>query len=105
MTDLHVPGAKDDSEKVPMSLLFESFPRALLEVTKVAAFGAKKYTRNGWKAVPNATERYTDAKIRHLLFRYIEGDHDKESELLHYAHEAWNALAILELYLKENSDG
>lgn len=100
-THLHVPGAKDDTGKIPVGLLFESFPRALLEVAKVAGYGERKYTRGGWVTVPQGEYRYADAEGRHLLNQYIEGDKDPESELLHLAHKAWNALAVLELKLRK----
>lgn len=97
---LHVPGAKDDDGKPPVGLLFESFPRAFLEVAKVAGYGAKKYTRDGWKSVPDALNRYKDAADRHELYRSIDGDLDPESKCYHLAHQAWNILAVLELTLK-----
>lgn len=98
--NLNVPGAKDDHGKEPVGMMFEYFPRALLNVAKVAGFGAKKYTRGGWISVPDAEHRYDDALGRHLLKRHIEGPNDLESELKHLAHAAWNALAILELALR-----
>lgn len=85
--------------------MFSDFPRALLAVAAVTTFGAKKYTPRGWVSVPSADERYDDAKGRHLLKGYIEPE-DPESQLQHLAHEAWNALAVLELHLrkKERAD-
>lgn len=100
--NLHVPGAKDDASKPPVALVFESFPRALLEVAKVAGYGCKKYTRGGWKEVPDAITRYSDAGARHELYRHIEGETDPESGLLHLAHQAWNVLAVLEKTLEKN---
>lgn len=99
--DLHKPGAKDDQTKPPVGMIFEYFPRALIEVARVAGFGAEKYTRNGWVSVPDGEHRYDDALGRHLLNRWIEGPKDQESKLLHLAHSAWNALAILELALRK----
>ena len=98
---LNRPGVKDDRDKPPVGMMFEYFPRALLEVARVAGFGAKKYTRGGWISVPDGEHRYDDALGRHLLKRHIEGPNDLESDLLHLAHAAWNALAVLELALRK----
>jgi hypothetical protein len=98
--DPHEPGAKLDQGKVRVGLLFNDFPRALLEVSKVCTIGAKKYTDHGWLSVPNGIQRYNDAKNRHILNGAIS-EIDEEYGLLHLAHEAWNTLAELELRLRE----
>ena len=95
------PGAKVDAGKADVSLLFESFPNALLAVAEVATFGANKYTRGGWKEVPNGLQRYESAGGRHKLYRHKGEEFDTDSKLPHFYHEAWNALAILEFYIKE----
>lgn len=95
----HEPGAKLDAGKADVGLLFESFPRALLEVAKVADYGAKKYTRGGWRTVPDGQQRYKAAMGRHILAGEIETI--DESGLLHAAQVAWNALATLELKLRD----
>lgn len=77
------------------------FPRALLAVAKVSEFGAKKYTWNGWETVVNGKQRYGDALGRHLIMEQTDGLTDFDSGLYHAAHVAWNALARLELLLKE----
>ena len=94
------PGAKLDAGKCDVGLLFESFPRALLAVAEVATFGAAKYSRGGWKDVPNGLLRYAAAEGRHKLYRYAGETHDKESEFPHRYHEVWNALAQLEFAIK-----
>lgn len=94
-------GLKYDSGKPRLGLVFNGFSKALTEVGKVGTFGAKKYTENGWVSVPNAEARYTDAMYRHLMSEQTGELWDKESELLHAAHAAWNALARLELQLRE----
>ena len=96
------PGAKLDAGKPPVELLLEAFPRALAEVTGVNEYGAKKYTRGGWRHVPNGVDRYTGALGRHLLSEHIDGPIDPESGLYHDAQVAWNALARLELRLMED---
>lgn len=99
---LHVRGAKDDADKPPVDLVFSSFPRALLELARVAGDGAKKYTRDGWVHVEDGEHRYADAAGRHALKRWVEGERDSESGHLHLAHQAWNILAVLELELRKN---
>lgn len=95
--DLHVPGAKDDKAK-PMAGVLLDFSRALQTVVDVGTYGAKKYTRGGWATVPEGSQRYTDALVRHLLAMDVDPDGlDKETGLPHLAHVAWNALAVLEL--------
>jgi len=95
------PGAKLDQGKVRPSLILNAMPRALLAVAEVGTFGANKYSAGGWLSVPNGEERYTDAMDRHRLKEGCEGLYDLESGLLHAAHLAWNALARLELQLRE----
>lgn len=97
----HASGAKLDAGKNRVALVVNGFARALLEVGKVGTFGAKKYTDNGWMEVPNGIERYTDALQRHLLTEATGEDCDPDSELLHAAHAAWNALARLDLMLRK----
>jgi len=95
----HEAGAKLDAGKTAAGLL-GLFSRALLAVAEVSTHGAAKYSRGGWQHVDNGIERYDDAKWRHLLKGYYE-ENDPDSGLLHAAHEAWNALAKLELMLRE----
>lgn len=102
--DLHVPGAKDDSAKVDLSIILECFPRALWEVGRVADYGARKYSRGGCLKVKNATQRYEAADMRHKLRRHQGEARDPESGELHLAHEAWNALIKLELHLREKEN-
>lgn len=93
------PGAKLDGGKPDLSLLL-MFGNALAEVGAVGTFGAKKYTRGGWQSVPDGITRYTAALLRHVLKSFYE-PYDPDSGLLHLAHAAWNALAILELTLRK----
>lgn len=92
-------GRKDDKGKVDLTFNSEYFPRALMAVAKVSEFGATKYNRNNWVGVKDAKVRYRAAMLRHELQDWNEKI-DSESKLLHLAHVAWNALAILELELK-----
>lgn len=96
-------GAKLDHGKPRCSLVLGAFANALLKVSEVGTFGAEKYSDNGWLSVENGQERYDDAKIRHWLYEKAGRELDQQSNLLHAAHEAWNALARLELMLRNKS--
>lgn len=96
----HLAGAKLDAGKVRPDLILSGMPRALLAVAQVATFGAAKYTENGWQSVPDGIKRYTAAMDRHRLKEPVELA-DADSGLAHQAHLAWNALARLELMLRE----
>lgn len=100
----HQPGAKLDAGKLRPSLVLGGFAHALKAVVKVGTDGANKYTDNGWREVPNGFARYSDAKCRHALAFDTGETHDKDTGSLHLAHEAWNALARLELYLQANPE-
>ena len=101
--DAHDPGAKLDAEKVRLGLVLHGFCRALMAVGKVGTYGAAKYSDNGWMQVDDGQRRYTDAMYRHLMSEASGEDCDYESNLLHAAHTAWNALARLELMLKHGA--
>jgi hypothetical protein len=98
--DPHQPGAKLDEGKVLAGVLSD-FSMALMEVAKIGTHGAKKYTRGGWQTVENGIERYSDALWRHLL-KENRSALDEDSGMLHAAHLAWNALARLELMIRNN---
>lgn len=102
MKEQHEPGAKLDDGK-PKSGVLGDFGRALNAVAEIGTFGADKYSRGGWQHVDNGIERYGDAMWRHLL---AEGanEHDSESGMKHAAHLAWNALARLDLMIREQED-
>ena len=100
--DPHTAGAKLDAGKPPILRgVLEYFPRAMIAVADVSAFGASKYTWRGWETVPDGIARYGDALARHLVKERLEGPTDSDSGLPHAAHAAWCALARLELILKE----
>ena len=93
-------GNKYDGGKIRAGLVLGDFSRALIEVCRVGSFGADKYSPGDWVHVKNGIDRYTDAMLRHYLAEQVE-DLDSESELLHAAHLAWNALARLDLILRQ----
>lgn len=98
----HEPGAKLDAGKIPVFQgILDYFPRALMAVAEVSAFGACKYAWKGWEDVPDGPNRYKNASARHMMYRAM-GEHvDPDSGLLHECHEVWNHLAALELKLRE----
>lgn len=93
-------GIKYDSGKAKIGEMLVSFKRSLLEVCKVYEFGFNKYGKDNFKNVEKGYTRYTNAMIRHLLKEDSEV-YDEETELLHASHCAWNALARLEMLLKQ----
>lgn len=96
-------GVKHDKDKLKPRLVMQDMARALQAVSAVATYGAHKYTEGGWLDVPDGRDRYTDALYRHLMTNSTDNIYDHESGLLHLAHAAWNALAILELELREGA--
>ena len=97
----NTPGAKLDHGKNRLGLVVNGFALALTEVGKVGTYGAQKYTADGWKSVPNGRERYTDAMYRHLLKEATGEAVDGDTGIAHAAHAAWNALARLDLMLRD----
>lgn len=100
----HDAGAKLDHGKIKSGLVLGDFARALQAVCEVGTFGANKYSESGWLSVPDAEKRYEDAKVRHMLERMSGVQLDSDSRLKHLAHEAWNALAILELQIRREKE-
>ena len=103
--DSHTKGAKLDAGKPAVWRgLFDYFPRACSAIAEVSTIGAKKYAWKGWEVVPDGFARYSDAMVRHILAESIEGLFDngpKGIGTLHAAQVAWNAMARLELLLRE----
>lgn len=101
------PGAKKyDGGKAPIGRgLINRFPRALQAIALVSEYGARKYgAYDGWEQLPDAKARYNDALGRHDLLASIEGPYDdNDSGLAHWAQRAWNALATLELALRDGT--
>lgn len=94
-------GAKFDTEKPRMDLVFGDFADALLSVGEVGTYGANKYDDSNWIKVDGLEERYLSAMLRHYL-AYKSGEiYDRESELPHLSHMAWNALAVLQNWIMQ----
>jgi len=95
---------KHDIGKAPMMQgCIERFPRAMHQIALVSEYGQRKYgTYDGWEKLDDAFNRYNDAMGRHTLLRRTEGEYDVyDSGLPHLAQRAWNALATLELAIRE----
>lgn len=90
-------GLKFDDEKPDWSLLPM---RELQGVVRVLMHGERKYSRDNWKHVPLAEQRYYAALMRHLTAYQSGQTHDPESELHHLDH----AMCCL-LFLRHFSKG
>jgi len=93
---------KADDGKYKPELLFAGVPKALIMVAWVLTYGAQKYEAHSWKRV--AMERYHNAFGRHFLERHAGEERDDESDLTHLAHEACNALFVLQDYLDKHPE-
>ena len=86
-------GTKHDGEKPDYSLL--SF-HALDELVKVLTYGAKKYSRDNWKAVPDFHHRYLAAALRHIGAHARGEERDPETGYLHLSHAVASLMFIVE---------
>ena len=99
------PGCLDEAKKndegkpKPLKGCLHQFPLALQEVAKLSEKGARKYSWDGWEDVENGEQRYGEALVRHLLVEARE-EVDSETGVNHMVCVAWNALARLELTLR-----
>ena len=98
-------GKKYDNGKPMIGTLVRVFPLALEALGSVIEFGTHKYPQpDNWKKVEGAKYRYLDSLMRHMVKHYKGMELDEETNKPHLAHMAWNALAILELYLMEKNE-
>lgn len=101
------PGAKLDAGKAPVLRgLLQYFPRAVKEVANLSQVGAEKYSWKGWESVPDGVNRYGDACARHIVdeatqWLYDSAWREQGKQILHATAAAWNALAKLELILRD----
>lgn len=108
---------KFDDDKVNIVRgAIQRFPLALREIAKVSALGSRKYNLppddSDFMKVEDGFGRYTDALGRHLTAEKIDGPINVEYggalpqvgvKVLHAAQVAWNALARLEIYLRDQN--
>ncbi|HZX69774.1 MAG TPA: dATP/dGTP diphosphohydrolase domain-containing protein [Rhodanobacter sp.] len=84
------------------------FPRAFMEIARVSEYGAKKHEvaigDMSYLDIPDAYNMYTEACMRHMAGEALEGfvNHE-DADMLHAAQLAWNALARLEVFLRNSS--
>lgn len=104
---ISVGAFKLDQGKAPIYQGFiQYFPDAIEAVAQVSAFGYKKYgTWGGWHGVDDGLNRYMDAKCRHMIDEAKGEKCASDSQLLHAAHEAWGAMAKLQLLLESFKNG
>ena len=111
-----VPGRKDDTGKLDITLLFDDMPHALEAVTEVLQWAITKkqpvpYERGSWQGVSPFQRRYRAAQLRHMLNAakaVVRGDaaqshltRDAETGLLELAHIATDAMFQLEMAIRE----
>ena len=99
-------GKKYSQNKPKVGMLFSQMSRALNAIALAATHGNEKYSNEefwdeNFTSVPNAFKQYSDGLGRHLLLESQE-ELDKDSKMPHEVHVAWNALARLEIKLREN---
>ena len=85
--------------------VLQLFPRAMYHLAQTSKAGADKYGTTvstiKFLDTPGAYELHTDAMIRHVVDEKLEGPvSHKDGGLLHPVMVAWNALARLEVFLK-----
>lgn len=88
------PGVKADQGKLMWNLLPWKACQGLIQVL---TFGARKYSPNGWRSVPDAQQRYLAAALRHLHARSVGEKYDAESGLRHIDHVMANVAFLAEL--------
>lgn len=77
---------------------------AIEQIVNIYTFGAHKYAPDTWQHLPDGIKRYKAAMMRHLVEDEKGHLYDDESKLLHAAHMAWNAVAVLYLRMQEAKD-
>lgn len=89
-------GVKFDQNKPPVSLIPSN---ALIEESKILAYGAKKYDKHNWRKGMDWS-RLIDATFRHLLAFSDGEDIDPESGLSHLAHARCSLGFLIEYQAK-----
>lgn len=92
-----VNAEKKDYDKPTMQLLPSA---ALLEISKVLDFGARKYSADNWRHGLSWSRLY-GATLRHLFAHKDGQDLDEETKLSHLAHAGCCILFLLEHELKK----
>lgn len=90
--------------KVRMDLVVQDMPRAIEALARVmtwALSGEKGYAESDWLHVPDGIQKYHGGLHRHDNKEMRGQTLDDESGLHHAIHTAWNAMARVELILRE----
>lgn len=95
ITDPHTGGQKGQK----LAQLGALDPASLMEVAKIAGFGAQKYERYNYLLGFSWSLSY-DALQRHLHAFWNGEDVDEESGLFHLAHAAWQCLCLLSFSMR-----
>lgn len=94
-------GIKHDQDKLPYyTVLCKQFPNAIKEIIRRSQAGHIKYAASdidwkNWERVPDGYNTYSNALLRHF---FKEGE---DTDIEHDVAVAWNALARLELKLRD----
>jgi len=88
--------------KAPIADMLKDFHLAIERVALVTRYGNSQPGRSpgSWREVPDFENEYRNAKARHAIGGLVE-DNDRESGIEHLAHDAWNALALLQFKLEK----
>jgi hypothetical protein len=70
---------------------------AIAEIGKVCTFGAGKYGDDNWTKGTDWRE-FEGSMLRHIVAYKLGEDFNPESGLLHLAHAAWNAMALIDYF-------
>lgn len=95
-------GKKYDVGKLRFGLILKAMAICIVELVKLAEFGAQKYGENNWQEVEDGANRYMEALHRHTIEELANGPGaiDEETNLEHATAIAWNAMAYLWFVLK-----
>ncbi len=87
--------AKADAGKTQPVLLHKDISAALYLVQRVLDFGENKYSRKSWQNVE--LDRWDDAHRRHQQLLDLGEMFDRESGMLHRAHQITGLIIMLQL--------
>lgn len=103
----HVPTQPIEAKKAkaPIADMLKDFHLAIERVALVTRYGNSQPGRSpgSWRDVPDFENEYRNAKARHAIGGLVE-DNDRESGIEHLAHDAWNALALLQFKLEKRGE-
>lgn len=97
-------GVKNDEDKLPyFTVLCKQFPNAINAVIKRSQQGHEKYLEadsdwKNWERVDNGYIAYSNALMRHIF------NNGEDDSIEHDIAVAWNALARLEIRLREEEN-